>query len=164
MKKRVSSKMICFQLNSRVLPWCRTRRGEIKRPLSESGVDDVQHKPGRKPSPRASQKLFWVAANPKGGHQAPSIRIRGRHIFHVFSTSYEKTLFLLQRYVFFQLNSRFLPWCRTRRGVKKRPLSESAFDTCFMFSRHLMKNVFLLKRYVFNRIRDFYLGAETEGG
>ena len=51
---------------------------EIKRPLSESGVDDVKHKNDPIPSPRASQKLFWVAANPKGGNQAPSIRIRGR--------------------------------------------------------------------------------------
>ena len=36
---------------------------------------------------------------------------------------------------------------RTRRGIKKRPLSESAFDTFFVFSRHLMRNVFLSKRH-----------------
>ena len=38
---------------------------------------------------------------------------------------------------------------RTRRGIKKRPLSESAFDTFFMFSRHIMKNVFLSKWHFF---------------
>ena len=56
----------------------RARRAEIKRPLSESGVDDVKHKNDQIPSPRASQKLFTAVANPKGGNQAPSIRIRCR--------------------------------------------------------------------------------------
>ena len=32
--------------------------------------------------------------NPKGANQVLSIRIWGRHIFHVFSTSYEKTFYL----------------------------------------------------------------------
>ena len=33
---------------------------------------------------------FTIDSNPKGVNQAPSIRIRCRHIFRVFSTSYEK--------------------------------------------------------------------------
>ena len=40
---------------------------------------------------------------------------------------------------------------RTRRGIKKRPLSESAFDTFFVFSRHLMQNVFLSKWHLSSR-------------
>ena len=35
-------------------------------------------------------ELISAVSNPKGGNQAPSIRIRGRHIFDVFSTSYGK--------------------------------------------------------------------------
>ena len=31
--------MMCFELNWRLSPLCQTRRGEIERPLPESGVD-----------------------------------------------------------------------------------------------------------------------------
>ena len=34
--------------------------------------------------------LISLIANPKGGNQALSIRIRGRHVFRVFLSSYEK--------------------------------------------------------------------------
>ena len=36
---RFSYEMVCFPLNSSLSPLCRTRRGEIERSLSESGVD-----------------------------------------------------------------------------------------------------------------------------
>ena len=90
---------------------------------------------------------FTIVSNPKGGKKTPSIRICSRHVFHVFSTSYEKR-FSIKMTLF---SSRFnnLISSRTPREEIKRPLSESAFDTFFMFSRHLMKNVFLSKWHFF---------------
>ena len=53
---------------------------------------------------------------------------------------------------------------RTRRGEIKRPLSESAVDTFFVFSRHLMKNVFLSKWHFLQRDSRIYYRFEPEGG
>ncbi len=76
----------------------RTRREEIKRPLSESAVDSffmssrhlTKNVFPMKCNVFKEIQEFTIVSNPKGGNQAPSIRIRCRLIFHVFSTSYEK--------------------------------------------------------------------------
>merc|ERR1712023_64391 len=70
-----------------------------------------------------------MVSNPKGGNQVPSIRIRCRLIFHVFSTSYEKRFSIKITLS----SSRFknLLWSRTRREEIKCPLSESAVDSFF---------------------------------
>ena len=80
---------------------------------------------------------FTIDSNPKGVNQAPSIRIRCRHIFRVFSTSYEKRFSI--KMTLSSKRFKNLLSIRTRRGEIKRPLSESAVDTFFVFSRHLMK-------------------------
>ena len=43
-------------------------------------------------------EIFTLVSNPEGGKKAPSIRIRVRHIFHVFSTSYEKRFSIKMRF------------------------------------------------------------------
>ena len=48
---------------------------------------------------------FTIDSNPKGVNQAPSIRIRCRHIFRVFSTSYE---FFKKNHQFFKNFINFL--------------------------------------------------------
>merc|ERR1712023_388228 len=102
-----------------------------------------------------------MVSNPKGGNQVPSIRIRCRLIFHVFSTSYEKRFSIKITL----LSSRFknLLWSRTRREEIKCPLSESAVDSFFMSSRHLMKNVFLSKLHFCQADSRIYYGLEPEG-
>ena len=103
-----------------------------------------------------------IVSNPKGDKKAPSIRIRLRHIFRVFSTSYEKR-FSIKMTLFSSRYKNLLSY-RTRREEIKRPLSESAFDTFFMFSRHLMKNVFLSKWHCLHADSRIYYRLESEGG
>ena len=53
---------------------------------------------------------------------------------------------------------------RTRRGIKKRPLSESAFDTFFVFCWHLMKNLFLSRwHFVSSRFKNLLSSRARRG-
>ena len=88
---------------------------------------------------------FTIVSNPKGDKKTPSIRICVRHAFHVFSTYYEKR-FSIKMTLFFKQLQEFTI-VSSPKGDKKHPLSESAFDTFFMFSRHLMNQV----RHIPNR-------------
>ena len=105
---------------------------------------------------------FTIVSNPKGDKKTPSIRIRLRHIFRVFSTSYEKRFSI--KTTLFACKFKNLLSARTRRGIKKRPLSESAFDTFFVFSRHLMRNVFLSKMTLFACKLKNLLSSRTRRG
>ena len=78
---------------------------------------------------------FTTQSNLEGGSQTFSIRIFGRHLFRVFSSSYEKR-FSLKIQCFSRRLNNFLP-NRTRRGETRRSLSESVVHTFSMFSRHL---------------------------
>ena len=88
-------------------------------------------------------ELISVVANPKGGNRTLRVRIRGRCIFHVFSTSNEKLL--SNKILCFQWNWSLSPLWRNRREETERCESESGVYVFLTFSRHLMKNLFLIK-------------------
>ena len=100
-------------------------------------------------------------ANPKGGNQAPSIRIRGPLIFRVFSTSYQTRFF--NKTIPIILNWTLCPLWGTRRDKIERPLSLGVVATSFVFSRHHTKSVFLIKPYLLSGIGPYLLYVEPEG-
>ena len=77
-------------------------------------------------------ELISFMSNPKGGNQAPSIRIRCRHIFRVFSTSYEKRFSI--KMTLFQRDSRiyyrFEPEGDKSSALYQNPLS--THFSCFL--------------------------------
>ena len=105
---------------------------------------------------------FTIVSKPKGGNQAPSIRIRCRLIFHVFWSSYEKHFSI--KMTFFRWSHTLSPVWRTRREEIKHPLSESAFDTFFVFSRQLMKMFFYQNDTFFMQIQEFTIVSNPKGG
>ena len=119
---------------------CGTRRGEIKRSLSESWVDTCltfswhlgKHVFLLNDMFSIELELISVVSKPTGGNQALSIRIRGRYIFNVFLASRETRV--SAKMICFQSNWRPPPLCGARREEIERSLSESGVDTFLLFS------------------------------
>ena len=83
---------------------------------------------------------FTIVSNPKGDKKTPSIRIRVRHVFHVFSTYYEKRFFI--KTICFKGVRAYLRYGEAEMWKSNARYRNPLWTHFFVFSWHPMKHIF----------------------
>ena len=102
-----------------------------------------------------------IVSNPKGGNQAPSIRICVRHVFHVFSTPDEKRFFIKKTFCACKFKN-LLP-SRARRGIKSALYQNPRSTNCSCFLDILWKTFFYQNDIVCMQIQEFTIVSNPKG-